>query len=213
MAEIFTQSNTTQFKRLVANHYAVRVGIHGQVGRFSHGGEIFQRGVSVVCRTARGLEVGSVLNPIHYGSRSTKAADGTLIRRMTAEDHLLWNNLKQLAQASYAACQSWIDESESKDQLLEVEPLFDGRTLYFHFLSDVSSQTSSQIEQLVIIFQQTVAESSFSQLLEKGCGPGCGTSAATNGCGGACHTCVVSSGCGSERRAPRRNVDRGRSLG
>lgn len=191
-----TTTDTMEAMSQALSHYAVRIGIHGQVGRFSHGGENYRRGASVICRTARGLEVGAVLNAISYSSTAAQSADGSLIRRMTAEDHLLWNNLKQLAQASHDECQRWLDESASKDQLLEVEPLFDGRTLYFHFLSDVSSQTSDQLGKLVTIFQRTVSESSFSRLLEEGCGPGCGTSAATRGCGGACHTCVVSSGCG-----------------
>ena len=186
-------------------HYAVRIGIHGQVGRFSDGGQRYRRGSGVICRTARGLEVGTVLNPISLSlpqdaparepsaekGESLQGADGRLIRPMTAEDHLLWNQLKQIAQSSFEACQTWLNESGARDQLLEVEPLYDGRTIYFHFLSDVSSGTAAELEKLVAIFQQTVAASPFAKLLDEGCGPGCGTAQASRGCGTACASCAV----------------------
>lgn len=184
---------------LVAGHYAVRVGIHGQVGRFISSDEDFRRGTRVICRTARGLEVGLVLNRLLLPSASLKAADGKLIRRMTPEDQLLWTNLQQLAAQSHAACQQWLVESASSDQLLEVEPLFDGRTLYFHFLNQASPATDAHLERLLAIFQETVASSRFSHLLEHGCGPGCGTSSAKNGCGSACSSCSVAKACASKR--------------
>lgn len=182
-----------------AGHYAVRVGIHGQVGRFTSAEEDFRRGASVICRTARGLEVGSVLNRLQMATASPAEPDGQIIRRMTAEDQLLWTNLQELAGQSHAACQEWLSRSHSSDQLLEVEPLFDGRTLYFHFLNEASPQTDAHLEQLIAIFQETVAASRFASLLEHGCGPGCGTSAARNGCGSACASCSVAKACATKR--------------
>ena len=129
------------------------------------------------------------------------ASDGQILRRMTAEDQLLWNNLEHLAAQSHDACQQWLVESNSLDQLLDVEPLFDGRTLYFHFLNQASPETDAQLERLVAIFQETVRSSTFSHLLEHGCGPGCGTASATRGCGTACHSCTASKGCGVRRPA------------
>lgn len=189
---------TDESESFVAGQYAVRVGIHGQVGRFSAGGERFRRGAQVVCRTARGLEIGTVLNVLASAARP-EASDGQILRRMTAEDQLLWNNLQQLAGESHAACQQWLSDSKSPDRLLEVEPLLDGRTLYFHFLNEVSAETDAQIERLVAIFQETVASSAFSQLLEHGCGPGCGTASAQRGCGSSCSSCAVSKSCAVRR--------------
>ncbi|MGN6136579.1 MAG: hypothetical protein ACTHOU_19005 [Aureliella sp.] len=181
--------------------YALRVGIHGQVGRFTSSGENFRRGARVVCRTARGLEIGTVLNPLRRAVPSTAPSDGQILRRMTAEDQLLWNNLVELAAQSHEACQQWLEQSRSGDQLLEVEPLLDGRTLYFHFLNQASPETDAQLERLMAIFQETVAASPFAHLVEHGCGPGCGTDAAVGGCGTACHSCSVSKACGSRRKA------------
>ena len=181
--------------------YAVRVGVHGQVGRFGSSGERFSRSAKVICRTARGLEIGTVLNRLErpIGTTTGGSNDGQILRRMTAEDQLLWNNLQHLAAESHAACQAWLSTSNSPDRLLEVEPLFDGRTLYFHFLNSARPETDAHLERLVAIFQETVAASAFSHLLEHGCGPGCGTAAAVRGCGSSCQTCSASKGCAVKR--------------
>lgn len=180
-------------------HYAVRVGMHGQVGRFAGGGTRYRRGMLVICRTARGLEVGQVLSPLQWISSSVaEESDGRIVRLMAAEDQLLWNQLKQLAEDAHASCQAWLTESGLPDRLLDVEPLLDGRTLYFHFLDNMSLETECVIEGLVQVFQQTVASSSFAQLVEAGCGPGCGTDKA-KGCGSACSTCVTRCGVSNKK--------------
>lgn len=174
---------------MVASHCAVRIGMHGQVGRFATAGNRYRRGMQVICRTARGLEVGQVLAALEWSSSDAiDEFDGRIVRVMAAEDHLLWNQLKSLADEAHQACQAWLTDSGVPDRLLDVEPLLDGRTLYFHFLDSVSASTEARIEELVHIFQQTVVSSEFAQLLEKGCGPGCGTDKA-KGCGSACTTC------------------------
>ncbi len=121
---------------------------------------------------------------------------------MAPEDHLLWNNLVNLASEAFANCQQWLRDQQMPDQLLDVEPLMDGRTLYFHFLSSVSPQTCAHVDALANIFQQTVATSPFAQQVEKGCGPGCGTESA-KGCGSACSVCKVCKPASSRQPAQR----------
>ncbi len=181
-------------------HYAVRLGMHGQVGRLSTSEGSYRRGQSVICRTARGLEVGQVLNSLRWTGALTSAddLDGRIVRALLPEDQVLWNQLKHLAGQAQQACQLWLDQSGLKDQLLDVEPLLDGRTLYFHFLDQASAETAAQIEKLVQIYQETVAASSFAKLLEHGCGPGCGTDKAA-GCS-SCVSCTVSSRCKSSTK-------------
>ncbi|MCC6511068.1 MAG: hypothetical protein IT423_18345 [Pirellulaceae bacterium] len=203
-----------------SGHYAVRVGVHGQVGRFMAFGQRYRRGTPVICRTARGLETGSVLSELRSSLTETSVSsapseaaesasstsginslkpDGQIVRAMAAEDQLLWNHLRELAEQTLQACQQWLKQSDLPDRLLEVEPLMDGRTLYFHFLDQVSPETDAQIERFAQIFQETVAASDFSKLLEHGCGPGCGTAEATRGCGTACSHCQVA--CKASRRS------------
>ncbi len=194
----------------------VRVGAHGQVGRFQglNAGRP-SRGDRVVCRTARGLEVGLVLGPATLGgwdhetqADPTAAAaikerlDGRIVRKLTTEDQLLWEQLQRMGGAAHEACEAWLASHQISATLLEVEPLFDGRTLYFHFLSDVPTEVQSHLNALVAIYEAEVKQSQFAQLLEHGCGPGCGTDKAENGCStrGGCAVCSVAASCSVRQR-------------
>lgn len=179
----------------------IRVGLHGQVGRFSAGGvHQLLRGQRTVCRTARGLEVGLVLGPADDSDCGSNMADGKVLRRMTPEDELLWGHLRQLGEATYHSCATWLEQQQLSAVLLEVEPLLDGRTLYFHFLSEVDDDVQQHLDMLVGLYEQNVQQSKFAKLLEHGCGPGCGTSQAKNGCGsrGGCAVCKVAGACGTK---------------
>ncbi len=178
----------------------LRVGLLGQVGCFATA-EVgnLRRGARVICRTQRGLEVGVALGSVDSHAASSDASDGRVVRLMTAEDELLWGHLRQLSEEALGACVNWLAEQGISATLLEVEPLLDGRTLYFHFLSTVDEAVQQQLDKLVELYEQQVRQSKFAQLLEHGCGPGCGTSAAKNGCSsrGGCAVCKVASVCQS----------------
>ena len=116
---------------------------------------------------------------------------------MTTEDEILWGHLQQEADAAQQACAQWLNDHNVDGLLIDVEPLLDGKTLYFHFLSDVSPEIQLHLDELAAIYERSVRESKFAQLLEHGCGPGCGTESAKNGCGskGGCAVCHVASKC------------------
>jgi len=183
----------------------LRVGLLGQVGRFSLGDVAgLRRGERVVCRTRRGIEVAVALGRArdsHDGSIDNSDGsierDGRVLRRTTPEDELLWGHLRQLGEEAFQSCVAWLQEQSVTATLLEVEPLLDGRTLYFHFLSNVDDTVQQQLDALVAIYENRVRESQFAKLLEHGCGPGCGTAQAKNGCGsrGGCAVCKVAAAC------------------
>ncbi|MCA9132712.1 MAG: hypothetical protein KDA45_06145 [Planctomycetales bacterium] len=178
----------------------LRVGTGGRVGRFLPSEPLaVRRGERVVCRTQRGLEVGQVLGPSEAVAGHQDASDGRLLRRMAPEDELLWGHLQQLGEQAFASCQQWLREAGVSSVLLEVEPLLDGRTLYFHFLADVEPQLQEQLDELAAIYEKKVRESKFAQLVEHGCGPGCGTAEAKNGCGTqrGCAVCKIAGACSS----------------
>jgi hypothetical protein len=178
--------------------YLVRVGKLGQIRRFRTLQEaVFRRGSRVVCRTQRGIEVGQVLGPAQLKPSTVDLADGRLLRSMTVEDEILWGHLQEQADEALNTCQQWLDEQNVVGLLIDVEPLLDGKTLYFHFLSDVSPEIQKHLDHLATIYERSVRESKFAQLLEHGCGPGCGTEEAKNGCGsqGGCAVCHVASKC------------------
>ena len=181
-----------------AECYLIRVGKLGQVGRFrSAGHSSLRRGARVVCRTDRGIELGQILGPAQLTSTTVDVTDGRIVRVMTPEDEILWGHLQQQADMAQQACQQWLSDNSIAGLLIDVEPLMDGKTLYFHFLSDVSPEIQQRLDELAAIYERSVRESKFAQLLEHGCGPGCGTESAKNGCGskGGCAVCHVASKC------------------
>jgi hypothetical protein len=158
----------------------------------------------VVLRTARGIELGEVLGrPSNASSTASigangivDATDGKILRGITAEDKLLQKQLEEAAQAAFEDCQRYLTEIDSQDCLLEVEPLMDGKTLYFHFIGTPDESVTSHLQSLAEIFRDTIQASRFAKLLEEGCGPGCGTEE-KGGCGtsGTCTVCVMAKSC------------------
>ena len=130
-------------------------------------------------------------------------SDGWILRRMTPEDELLWGHLEHLSREARDKCCRWISEQCIVATLIEVEPLLDGKTLYFHFFAGVEEIVQRHLDSLVKVYQRSVAKSQFAQLLEHGCGPGCGTEKAKNGCGtsGGCAICQIAGACASRNPA------------
>ena len=184
--------------------HLVRIGLHGQVGRFWNSESlVFQRRNRVVCRTARGLEVGEIVNSTASGNVSPAEADGRLLRRMRPEDELLQGHLSSLSNEVHEECEQWLRSQNVDCVLLDVEPLLDGKTLYFHFLTPQSDRIVEQhLDYLTSCYEQRVAQSEFAKLLTEGCGPGCGTEEAVNGCGskGGCQTCSLAKACNSKSK-------------
>lgn len=176
----------------------IQLGVLGQIGcLYSVDGTRYPRDSRVVCRTSRGLEVGRVLNPELPGAG--RPSDGVLLRRMTVEDDLLLARLEKSRDDAYQACVRLLNERGSPALLMEVEPLFDGRSLYFYFLGDAPPEVAQITEELAATYDATVQIREFAETLTQGCGPGCGTEeAAGSGCGtGGCSTCAVASRCSS----------------
>lgn len=177
--------------------YFVRLGSVGQVGRFATVEPLrFARGTRVVCRTPRGLEVGQVLGPDESPSHST---DGQLLRQVTVEDDLLLARLARRKTEAIAACAGLLAERGLDAVLIDVEPTFDGRSLYFYFLGDVSAEVSAVTQQLADAYESEARLGAFAETLIAGCGPACGTEQG-GGCGtGGCSSCAVSGLCGKGR--------------
>jgi cell fate regulator YaaT (PSP1 superfamily) len=174
----------------------VRVGALGRVGRFtSADGVRYSRAARVVCRTSRGLEVGEVLSEV--ASAAVQGTDGTVLRRLGVEDNLLLARLEKRKDEAYAACSTLLAERNLSAVLMDVEHLFDGRSVYFYFLGDVTPELESLTSELASTYDAAIEFQKFADTLTHGCGPGCGTEeAAGNGCGsGGCTSCAVASAC------------------
>ena len=190
--------------------HLVRLGLFGHVGRFRAADHsVFTRGTRVVCRTRRGLEVGEVLahagptgrdlslgNSTNGNSAIGDSSDGDLVRGMTAEDELMLTRLNKNRDRAYESCAKLLSENSVPASLVDVESLFDGKSIYFYFLGEIPANVQPLVDQLGEAYEAEVKFRDFASAVETGCGPDCGTeNAAGCGEGGGCSTCSIASAC------------------
>lgn len=84
---------------------------------------------------------------------------------------------------------------------MDVEHLLDGKSLYFYFLGEANGELETLTDELAETYEAKVQFRRFTETVIAGCGPDCGTEAASGGgCGeSGCSTCSVSSTCGSKK--------------
>jgi hypothetical protein len=178
--------------------YLVRVGYQQDVIPVQAGLVPLMRADKIIIRTPRGIEMGTVLTATQPEYIESETAS-KFIRKSRPEDELLWRQLTSLSVEACRTCQAFLQSQNNSDVLLDVEPLIDGRTLYFHFLGTPSPETEQYVQELSEVYQKSVASSRFAELLEHGCGPGCGTKE-KSGCGtGGCAVCSIAGGCTSKK--------------
>ncbi len=175
-------------------HHLVRVGTLGHVGRFTAVDAVcYPRETRVVVRTGRGLELGEILQP-PAETPDAAPADGSILRGLTIEDQLLEARLERNRQAAYEACAARLNELGSPAVLMDVEHLFDGRSLVFYFLGEMSPPLEALTDELAELYETQVQFRKFTEAVTEGCGPGCGTDAAA-GCKTCVTGCAVASAC------------------
>lgn len=212
-----TRENNTTFPIpssmvLMVIPHLVRLGPFGHVGRFLPvEAAQYPRGSRVVCRTRRGLEVGQVLAADEPPSRpysstaprssSGSAADGELLRKVTVEDDLLLARIERRKHEAFEVCNKLLAERGIAAALMDVEHLFDGQSLYFYFLGSPPAEAELLTAELAAAYDSAVEFQKFTDAVELGCGPQCGTEEAT-GCGtdgghagGGCSSCSIAAAC------------------
>ena len=195
--------------------HLVRWGVSGFVAAFhSVDARRYERGTRVVLRTERGLELGEVLASLELADppgAGLPAGDdlparapsaGTLLRGMTDQDRLLELRLLKNRDEAYAACVEQMRALDVAATLVDVEHLFDGRSLIFHFLGEQPPQLSDLTERLAEAYDAQAQISAFAATLDAGCGPGCGTeeAAGRGGCDDCASGCAVASYCAPRGR-------------
>lgn len=181
-------------------HHLVRVGALGAVGRFtSVDATRFPRRSRVIVRTGRGLELGEVLAPPEDENIEIRA-DGSILRGMTVEDHLLAARLEKNRQEACEACSRLLAEQAIPAVLMEAEHLFDGSSLVFYFLGEVTPELERLTDELAAAYDAQVQFRKFADTVEVGCGPGCGSEeAAGQGCTSCGSGCAIAGACGTRK--------------
>lgn len=173
--------------------HLVRVGAMGHVGRFMAADPSrYERMSRVVVRTRRGLEIGEVLTAENTGQE----CDGKILRRMSDQDQLLAGRLEKNRLAAYDACVAKLADQQVDAVLMDVEHLFDGRSLYFYFLGDPPPEADAITAELAEVYETQVQFRKFTETVIAGCGPDCGTENATGGGCDSCETgCAIAGAC------------------
>lgn len=174
----------------------------GHVGRFTSVDAVsYPRASRVIVRTSRGLEIGEVLGPTDEVP-VRGASDGSILRGITIEDELLEARLEKNRQKALDACTARLEELGISATLLDVEHLFDGRSLFFYFLGEVTPEVEAVTAELAEVYDAAAQFRKFSETLTLGCGPGCGTEAASGhgGCTLCATACAVAGACGTKRK-------------
>lgn len=185
----------------MSNVHLVRVGLLGVVGKFSSADQrVYQRDDRVVCRTGRGLEIGAVLCSVDESNGAEANCDGQLLRRVGSEDESIIERLSRFRDRAFAACTKRIEERNLTATLVDVEHIFDGSSIWFYFLGDVSPEVEALTDELAEVYESKVKFRKFAEALASGCGPDCGTGASCGDCG----SCALSGGCGAKKAVAKR---------
>ena len=113
-------------------------------------------------------------------------------------DDLLLARLEKNRAEAYAACNARLAEMSTSAVLMDVEHLFDGRTLVFYFLGEMTPELAALTDELAELYESQVQFRQFADAVNEGCGPGCGTDAAA-GCKTCVSGCAVAEACSARR--------------
>jgi hypothetical protein len=119
----------------VTKQLLVRIGVLGCIRPLAISEEDdYPRSTKVLCQTERGIEVGEILAPIEA---SQLQPAGTVVRALAPQDDSRLAILRVRRNSAFRWCQQELKRSRIATILIDVEPLFDGRSLYFYFADEV----------------------------------------------------------------------------
>jgi cell fate regulator YaaT (PSP1 superfamily) len=139
--------------------YVVRAGVMRALGVFSSSrDETYPRGVEVVIRTDRGLEIGEVLCEATEAAvgQLHDAAHGQILRIVTGEDARERSRLLDQARQEFQTCVRLIDEEKLDMRLVDVEHLFGGERVVIYYLAENRVDFRELVRKLASEFQTRV---------------------------------------------------------
>ena len=190
----------------MGRQHLVQVGLMGIVGCYDAiDFRSYDRDTRVICRTDRGLEAGKVLCDVADGGSylpdgSVGFASGQLLRESGREDDLILERLERHRDRAFQACEKLLAEQGIVATLVDVEHLFDGESIFFYFLGEMTPELESVTARLAETYERKVRFKKFAETLANGCGPDCGTGESACSSGG-CGSCSLAGGCGSKKQA------------
>jgi cell fate regulator YaaT (PSP1 superfamily) len=138
--------------------YVVRHGVMRNLGVFSTRGEVYARGMLVIARTNRGLEVGEVLCEAteHVLATLNDPTGGQILREQNEEDVRELRRLAEQQQREHEICRNCIAELNLDMQLVDVERLYGGERVVVYYLAEERVDFRQLVKNLAKEFQTRI---------------------------------------------------------
>ena len=139
--------------------YIARYGTMRNLGVMtSRNDAVFRRGMEVIVRSDRGLEIGQVLCEATEDALShlDQAPSGQIVRQVSAEDVSTIDGLDSSRKPKLESCQKHIDALGLEMKLIDVEQLFGGERLVVFYLSEDRVDFRELVKLLAAEFQTRI---------------------------------------------------------
>ncbi|RIK78937.1 MAG: signal peptidase [Planctomycetota bacterium] len=138
--------------------YVVRHGVMRNLGVFSTRGEAYARGMQVMVRTSRGLEVGEVLCEAteHVLASMPEAKGGQILREQNDEDVRELRRLAEQQQREHDVCRHCIAELNLDMHLVDVERIYGGERVIVYYLAEERVDFRQLVKNLAKEFQTRI---------------------------------------------------------
>jgi cell fate regulator YaaT (PSP1 superfamily) len=139
--------------------YVVRYGTMRMLGVFStRGPEKYARGMQVIARTSRGLEVGEVLCEATEEalSQMPPGSGGQLVREFTAVDAKEQDHLSARERTEFQACREHVAALRLNMELVDIEHIFGGERIVIYYLSEDRIDFRELVKLLAAEFQTRI---------------------------------------------------------
>ena len=124
----------------------------------THGSESFERGMRVIIRTNRGLEVGEVLceasDPLVQQLQDP--AYGQILREMTSEDANELAHIQSQEPDEFKTCERIVREIGLQMQLVDIEHVFGGERIVVYYLAEQRVDFRDLVKRLAAEFQTRI---------------------------------------------------------
>lgn len=122
------------------------------------GAEAYRRGMEVIVRSNRGLEVGQVLCEASDDALShlDEPPSGQILRQVTGDDANEVAHLGQARRQNMETCQKYIDQLGLDLKLVDIEQLFGGERMIVFYLADERVDFRELVKLLASEFQTRV---------------------------------------------------------
>lgn len=139
--------------------YVVRHGVMRHLGVFStRGSDTYARGMQVIARTNRGLELGEVLCEAteHAVASMESPKNGQILREQNEDDTVELRRLLEQQEKEHRICQERIAELGLDMRLIDVEHLYGGERIVVYYLADDRVDFRQLVKTLASEFQTRI---------------------------------------------------------